>query len=300
MIEGRSASEVIAGWLEAWSITVLSTAVAVIFYLLIALGLTLLSGRIAWLIVRMTHRFAKREDRTQQRIRTLHQLYASLISILGAVIAFIGILRIFVDSTQLVWMVGLFSAAFGWGARGLVSDIIAGTNYLFQNTFTIGEKLEFWLTANRVEGTVERVNLRNTHLRASTGELMIIPNGDIGVIRNYTRAAWSGAHLHFMVPTAQLVRAVEVLEQLGKSASSGMPGLIEPWQVLLVRDTIGTESELTVNARFRFGTAAESRPALAQRIFTALLAENIVAMPVDDPLPGQVTSVTDPNQISRV
>jgi small conductance mechanosensitive channel len=263
-------------WLQSQSATIVITTIAVIFYLLVALALTLLSNRIAWLIVRLTRGLAKQEDRNRQRVQTLHQLYASLVSILGMVIAFIGILRIFVDSTQLVWMVGLFSAAFGWGARGLVSDVIAGTNYIFQNTFAIGEKLEFWLTAYRVEGTVERVNLRNTHLRAPTGELMIVPNGDIGVIRNYTRAAWSGARVHFLVPIADLARAFEVLEELGSAAHSQLPTLVEPWKVLLVREEVSAQVEVTVDARFQFGTAAESRPAFVGLIFTALHDANII------------------------
>jgi len=267
----------VTSWLQGGVAAVVVTATSVLLFLLLALALTLLSNRIAWLVVRLTRGLVKPEDRTEQRVNTLHQLYASLISILGVLIAIIGILRIFVDSTQLVWMVGLFSAAFGWGARGLVSDIIAGTNYIFQNTFAIGEKLEFWITANRVEGTVERVNLRNTHVRAPTGELMIVPNGDIGVIRNYTRSAWSGARLHFLVPTGEVVRAVDLLEQVGRGAHKDLPTLVEPWQVLLVRDEVAAESEITVNARFQFGTAAESRPALVGLIFSSLQESGIIA-----------------------
>lgn len=272
----------LAGELEGGMTAFAVTLTAVLFFLLVALALTLLSSRIAWVIVRLTRGLAKPEDRTPQRVNTLHQLYASLISILGVLVALIGILRIFVDSSQLVWMVGLFSAAFGWGARGLVSDIIAGTNYIFQNTFAIGEKLEFWLTANRVEGTVERVNLRNTHVRAPTGELMIVPNGDIGVIRNYTRSAWSGARLHFLVPTGELVRAVHLLEELGKTAHNDLPTLVEPWQVLVVRDEVATDSEITINARFQFGTAADARPALVGLIFRTLQEEGIIPRNTDN------------------
>lgn len=283
MNESAAQGALLSGWMEGFLVGFLLTVGSVLFYLLLALLLTLLSNRIAWWIVRLTHRLAKPEDRTEQRVQTLHQLYASLIGILGVLIAFIGILRIFVDSTQLVWMVGLFSAAFGWGARGLVSDVIAGTNYIFQNTFAIGEKLEFWLTANRVEGTVERVNLRNTHMRAPTGELMIVPNGDIGVIRNYTRAAWSGARLHFMVPTEKVLRSMQVLEELGIRAGEQIPNLVEPWQVLLVHDDIGEMTELTINARFLFGAAAESRPALAQLVYDALRDAGIAASGVTAP-----------------
>jgi hypothetical protein len=39
-----------------------------------------------------------------------------------------------------------------------------------------------------VEGVVEEVNLRTTHIRAVSDELYVVPNGDIRVIRDLSRA----------------------------------------------------------------------------------------------------------------
>lgn len=268
-------------WLRIWIINGLTafglTALGVLGYLILAVIISLNARHIAWGIVSIARRLSGRERPSEQRVQTIHQLYTSLISILGALFALIGILRIFVDSTQLVWIVGLFSAAFGWGARSLVSDIIAGTNYIFQNTFAIGEKLEFWLTASRVEGIVERVSLRYTHLRATTGELLTVPNGSIDVIRNYTRAAWSGAQLRVRVPTAKLGLAISTLNALARESQSRLVHLIEPWQLLLINDEIGEETELTINARFEFGTAALSRPVMAQEIHNALRDAGVIS-----------------------
>jgi small-conductance mechanosensitive channel len=99
----------------------------------------------------------------------------------------------FVPSETLIWIVGLFSAAFGLGARGMVVDFAAGGSFIFHNTFAVGEKIEFYSGMNRVEGIVEAVNVRNTQVRAPTGELFTVPNGEIGVVRNFRRANLSAA-----------------------------------------------------------------------------------------------------------
>jgi small-conductance mechanosensitive channel len=39
-------------------------------------------------------------------------------------------------------MVGLFAAAFGLGARPLVSDYLTGVGFLFEDTFDVGEKVD--------------------------------------------------------------------------------------------------------------------------------------------------------------
>ncbi len=77
--------------------------------------------------------------------------------------------------------------------------------------------------------------------------------------------------------TERVVKAVSVLEELGRVADAQLPTLIEPWQVLLLQDNMAAETEITVNARFQFGTAADSRPALAGLIFNALQEAEIIA-----------------------
>ena len=102
----------------------------------------------------------------EERRRTLNDLAASLISFVAFVTAAVFSLGRFIDTTTLVWMIGLFSAAFGLGARPLISDFLTGLSFMVEDAIQIGEKVEIL----NVVGTVERINLRTTMVRAQTGE----------------------------------------------------------------------------------------------------------------------------------
>lgn len=207
---------------------------------------------------------------TPARRHTLEQILTSLVAFLAVAIAILATLRLFMGSQQLIWMVGLFSAAFGLGARSLVADLLAGMTFIFRNTIAHGEKVEFAVGGSRFEGTIEEVNVRSTLLRAPTGELYTVPNGEITVIRNFTRAPYSGARLKFTVATQDLMAALETLQALGEEAVELLPQLVEPWRVYLAEDGVGEAVVLTVDAKLTFGEAARLKPELAALIYNRL------------------------------
>lgn len=217
-----------------------------------------LAGRIIDRFVLLTRFMPERLRLREERTQTLRDLFASVLSFFAFLIAGVFALGFFVDATTLVWMVGLFSAAFGLGARPLIADYLTGISFIFENSFDIGEKVE--LVA--VEGVVERITLRVTHLRAPTGELYVIPNGEVRVIRNFSRGRFSAANVTLKLAAADLTRALPVLEELGQDAVALLPNLLEPWQVISAAGTLGHDAELTIIAKARFGGAAEMRPRL--------------------------------------
>jgi small-conductance mechanosensitive channel len=212
---------------------------------------------------------------TDERRRTLEGLIASLIALVAMVLAAVATLALFVPSETLIWIVGLFSAAFGLGARGMVADFVAGGSFIFHNTFAIGEKIEVYAGMNKVEGIVEAVNVRNTLVRAPTGELFTLPNGEIGVVRNFTRANLSAAKIKLMVPSEALGRALDLLDALGHEAVALLPELREPWQVISTADAAGPCTEVTVLASSSYGQAATLRLRLIALIYERLLAAGI-------------------------
>ena len=194
----------------------------------------------------------------EERQRTLGDLLASAISFSAFVIAGVFTLGLFVDTTTLVWMIGLFSAAFGLGARPLISDYLTGIGFIFEDIFDVGEKVEVMA----IEGVVEKINLRTTLIRAQSGELYVVPNGEIRVIRNFSRGRYSLANITLKIPASELKRAIPLLETLGGEAVTLLPNLLEPWQVISESGTIGDSTELTLITKARFGKAAEMRPRL--------------------------------------
>lgn len=217
-----------------------------------------LSGKFAHRLLNL-NRFAPRRSRARvERLHTLQALLSSAFSFLAFFIATLLSLSLFVDSDTLVWMVGLFSAAFGLGARPLLSDFLTGVGFLFADPFDVGEKVELI----GIEGVVEAVNLRNTLLRAATGELYIVPNGEIRVVRNFSRGRFSMSNITIKVQASDLARTLSLLTELAGEAMHRLPNLLEPWQIISETGAMGQQTELTLIAKARFGRAAEMRPRL--------------------------------------
>ncbi len=129
--------------------------------------------------------------------------------------------------------------------------------------------------SNRVEGTIETVNVRNTLVRAPTGELFTVPNGEIGVVRNFTRANLSATKLKLNVPSEELGHALDLLEALGRESANLLPDLRDPWQVISTSDTMGAYTEITLVANTSFAQAATLKLRMIDLIFARLRAAGI-------------------------
>jgi len=232
--------------------------VYIVLFYFVAWVVHRLGPRLARHLVRLT-RLAREGRRPRpERRETLRSVFASMISLLAFGLATLASVGRFVDAATLVWMVGLFSAAFGLGARPLISDILAGIGLIFEDTFAVGEKVDIL----NVEGVVEAVNLRTTWLRAASGELYIVPNGDVRVVRNFSRGRFSSVKVTLKIAAADLNRVLPTLEALGEEAVVLLPNLLEPWLVISESGVIGLETELTLVAKARFGQGADMRPRL--------------------------------------
>jgi small conductance mechanosensitive channel len=238
---------------------------------------------LAWLIHRLARplagrivrlsRFASRARQPQpERRATLQSLIASAISFVAFAAATLASLSLFIPVNTLIWMIGLFSAAFGLGARPVISDFLTGASLIFEDTFAVGEKIE----VVGVEGVVEQVNLRTTLMRASSGELYVVPNGEVRVVRNFSRGRFSPVHITLKIATSDLNRTLPLLEELGKEAVILLPSLLEPWQVISESGVIGQQTELTLLTKARFGKAADMRPRLL-----ALVQESLAEVGIE-------------------
>jgi small-conductance mechanosensitive channel len=122
---------------------------------------------------------------------------------------------------------GVVGIAIGFGAQTLVRDIVSGIFYLLEDTFRIGEYVEFGQT----RGTVESISLRFLRLRHHRGAVHTIPFGEIRWLTNQSRD-WQIMKLEFRVPFDTDMRLVKKLvgrvgEDLLQDEELG-PWLIEP------------------------------------------------------------------------
>ena len=243
---------------------------------LVAALVAVFSKRLAHLALGFGSLAPARRRPTKERVKTLESLVASAITVSAFFLAALATLSLILDTTTLLWMIGLFSAAFGFGAKNLVTDFLAGASYIFRDTFDLSEKVEFnTTTSGTVQGIVEHITLRHTEVRSPSGELFTVPNGEIGVVRNFSRARFSSARATLYVNPSDLDRTVNVLLELGKEAAEEMEQLLEPWQVVPTSDLVSDRVELEVIAKVQFGSAPAVKVRMIRAIHERLHLANI-------------------------
>ncbi|HET8612634.1 MAG TPA: mechanosensitive ion channel family protein [Sphingomonas sp.] len=80
-----------------------------------------------------------------------------------------------VNVTGLVAGLGIGGIAIGFAAQGIFKDLFAALAIIFDKPFRKGDSVKW----NGVSGTVERIGLKTTRIRATTGELMIVGNANL-------------------------------------------------------------------------------------------------------------------------
>ena len=202
-----------------------------------------------------------------KRLVTLRNLIASVVRALVFLIALIVILEMFFPPATILAVAGLFSFALSMSARPLLSDLFAGIALLFEDQFAVGEKVELSgvVGSTGVMGTVERVSLRNTYVRADSGELYIVPNGDVRVVRNFSRGTFSLASITVKVRSDRVSEALSLLEAIGFQARDEIDDIVEEPMVISETGSLGAETDLTLKVKTRFGQGAGVRAVLLAR-----------------------------------
>lgn len=234
-------------------------------YFIVAYLVALTLSLLARVVIRLGGRLPFSDNFSDERQETLQILLANALRMAAYVIAFLASVGRYVDADTLAWMFGLFSAAFSFGARPLISDYLSGLSFIFEDTFAVGEKIEL-PGAQPIEGIVETINLRTSSLRAPTGELFVVPNGEIRTVRNFSRGEFTIVRITLNILSEDLERTIELLNALGVQATYQLPNLIEPWMIISTADQIGQHTELSLIAKSKFGKSVELKPNILQLV----------------------------------
>ncbi|MED3646292.1 mechanosensitive ion channel family protein [Halalkalibacterium halodurans] len=151
--------------------------VAVIAFLIVrAIGKRIISNSFA--------RMAKNNQLSSGRVVTLEKLSLNAFSYTLMFIFATTLLTIFgLNPSALIAGAGIIGLAIGFGAQGLVSDIVTGFFILLEKQIDVGD----YVTAGGVDGIVEEVGLRTALIRGFDGTLHYIPNRNIANVSNHSR-----------------------------------------------------------------------------------------------------------------
>lgn len=120
---------------------------------------------------------------SERRENTLVKLLNNILTYLVYFVALLMILEtLSFDVKALLAGAGIVGLAVGFGAQNLVKDIITGFFIIFEDQFSVGDMIR----VGQFEGTVEEIGLRTTKIKSWTGEINILPNGNITEVTNFS------------------------------------------------------------------------------------------------------------------
>lgn len=162
------------------------------------------------------------------RAQTLEALLQSVLTYVIFFLAALTILQIFnINTSAILASAGILGLAIGFGAQNLVKDILSGFFILFENQFGVGDFVEI----EGVIGTVEEIGLRTSKIRQWTGQLHIIPNGQITKVTNYNRGPMLAVIIVGIAYEEDIDQAVKVMQSECSKAHQEINAVLDVPQV---------------------------------------------------------------------
>jgi small conductance mechanosensitive channel len=198
--------------------------------LLLAALVILLGG----LFVRLGRRLIRKmmrakEGRTPGQRETLRSLTTSVFNYTMYFLIATIVLGIFgVNVASMIAVAGVGGIAVGFGAQTLVKDVISGIFLWVEGNISVGDIVD----VNGLSGEVEAIALRTTSIRTFSGNLIIVPNGDIRTVTNMTRT-YKLAVVDVRLPyDVELDKLLSILEDEMQKAGQAIEGMTEPPEVV--------------------------------------------------------------------
>lgn len=225
------------GWPDAL-VEVLLVALTVVFWLLVAFLTNRFSKTIIYKLLRVNKRGAK--------ALTIAKLLRSLVRYVVWFIVLMMILSsLGVDLTPFIASAGVVGLAVGFGAQELVRDFISGFFIIFDGQFEVGEIVE----VKGFKGTVLTIGLRTTVIENWKGERLIINNGKIDNLTNFSRSN-SIAIVDFGVAyDTDLLRLAELMPALMDQIKDSYPVITEQPSFLGVVELAASSINLRIIAK---------------------------------------------------
>ncbi|HET7629438.1 MAG TPA: mechanosensitive ion channel family protein [Bacillales bacterium] len=202
------------------------------------------------LISRTFLQMTKKEKISEGRAITLERL---LLAVFVYVLVFLVIVAVFgifgLPIGGLIAGAGIVGLAVGFGAQGLVSDVVTGFFLLAEKWLDVGDVV----TASGFTGVVEAVGIRTTQLRGFDGTLHFIPNRSITTVSNLSRG-----NMRAMVDIGisyddNIDRAIEVLQTVCEQITAEDETIVEGPNVLGVQTLGSSDVVIRVIAQTKNG-----------------------------------------------
>lgn len=161
--------------------------------LLITAGLKIIVLLIAFAIIKpigkkaieaSINRISTQRNLSEGRNQTLQKLSVNIFSYVLLFILIMMLLSVVnIEIGPLLAGAGIVGLAIGFGAQGIVSDVVTGFFLLIERQIEVDD----YVTAGGYDGVVEEVGIRTTKIRSFDGTLNFVPNRNIIGVANHSR-----------------------------------------------------------------------------------------------------------------
>ena len=209
------------------------SVIIVFIQILLALIIFFIVKRVGrYVIEKIFKRYMKEKHLVPNRLNTLYKLSKNIFNavlyffLVYAILELIGI-----PVGTLVASAGVIGLALSLGAQGFVADIVNGFMILLEKQIDVGDVVEI----SGISGTVEDVNLKTTQVKDFDGTLHFIPNREITIISNRSRADMRVMIQIRLYPSTNLQDVRKVLEKVNQAAVPEYDEItIEPAEISFV------------------------------------------------------------------
>lgn len=263
--------------------------IASVFWIIIKIVLIYLIARVIIKIADKTiaHMVVAREKSPlnidRRRSNTISILIHNLIAYTVNLVAIMLILgQVGLNLGPLLAGAGVLGLAIGFGAQSLVKDVITGFFIIFEDQFGVGDVIQI----DQFKGTVEEIGIRVTRIKSWTGEVHIIPNGNIKQVTNfstYNSIAIVDVGISYDV---DIDRAMDVLREVVAQVHANTEKIVKEPEVLGVQMLGNSELKIRVIAECKPNSQGE-----VGRILNAEIKKHLDASGIETPYPKVVTYI---------
>lgn len=159
----------------------------------------------------------KDREVVEQRYETLNSVISRTVEVIIFIFVIINILsELGINIAPMLAGFGIIGVAFGFGAQGLIKDIVNGVLIIAEGQYSKGDVVEI----TDKKGKVEKITLRRTVLRDLDGSVHHIPNSLVGLVSNKSQD-WAGINIDVTVGCNEnLQKVTKILDKISEEIYS--------------------------------------------------------------------------------
>lgn len=234
---------------------------------------------ICFLIIRtivnkiFSYRFSSlvKNEKYKYKTKTILSLFESFVNGIIYFLAITFILNVFnINTSSIIAVAGVGGIAIAFASKSLIEDILSGAIILLEDQYNIGDLVNI----NDITATISSVGLRTTKLVDIDGKEIIIPNGQIKNVVNFSINPMRAYITAYITD----YRDFEIVENTLKKACQRA---YEKYGLDNVPEIMGIESidkfgyEVLIQTFVENGTQWNVQRQLRKEVVNALIEDNI-------------------------